>query len=251
MSSTTCSSSTSIAKSGIRPTSERTRNLWKLPVGIAQHVVEEAVLLVPQLIVAAAHVLHRAADVDEVLEELRRHRLVGAVVVRQLQGDAHHVEAEQAHPAGRVGLLEDRAVRQPLAAVDDGDVVEAEEAAFEDVVPLAVDLVDPPREVDQQLVEAASRGTARSALPGARLLDVVHAPARPGMHRRIEVGELPLVRRDLAVGVLELLEQQQPELLLRELRIDERERDAVKREIPRGEPRDIPTCPASTARASS
>ena len=53
---------------------------------------------------------------------------------------------------------------QRLAAVDDGDVVQAEEAALEDVVALAVDLVDPPGEVDQQLVEAASPG--RRGRPG-------------------------------------------------------------------------------------
>ena len=50
-----------------------------------------------------------------------------------------------------------------LAAVDDGDVVEAEEAALEDVVALAVDLVDPPGEVDQQLVEAALEEVAVGA----------------------------------------------------------------------------------------
>ena len=45
------SSSRSTANSGIRPTSERTRNLRYAAVGAAQHVVEEAVLLVPQLVV--------------------------------------------------------------------------------------------------------------------------------------------------------------------------------------------------------
>ena len=42
------------------------------------------------------------------------------------------------------------------------------------------------------------------------------------MDRRIQVGELPLVGRDLPVRVLELLEQQQPELILREHRVDQR-----------------------------
>ena len=79
-------------------------------VGIAQHVVEEAVLLVPQLIVAAAHVLHGGGDVDVVLEELDRQPLVDAVLLRQLQGDAHQVQAEHPHPAGGVGLFEHDAV---------------------------------------------------------------------------------------------------------------------------------------------
>ena len=40
-------------------------------------------------------------------------------------------------------------------AVEDADVVEAEEAALEDVAPLGVLAVDPPGEVEQQLVEDA------------------------------------------------------------------------------------------------
>ena len=99
--------------------------------------------------------LHGVRDVDVVLEELRRQPLVDRVLLGQLERDAHQVQAEHPHPAGGVGLLEHRAARAGLAAVDDRDVVEAEEAALEDVVALAVDLVDPPGEVDQQLVEAA------------------------------------------------------------------------------------------------
>ena len=44
---------------------------------------------------------------------------------------------------------------QPGRAVERADVVEAEEAAFEDVVAFGVLAVDPPREVDQQLLEDA------------------------------------------------------------------------------------------------
>src|SRR2546423_11569157 len=33
----------------------------------AQYVIEEAVLLIPELIIALAHVLHRRADIDVVL----------------------------------------------------------------------------------------------------------------------------------------------------------------------------------------
>ena len=107
--------------------------LVKAAIRIAEDVIEESILFIPQLIVAAAHVLHGAADVDEVLEELRGHRLVGTVLVRQLERDAHHVQAEESHPARRVGLFENGATGQPLAAIDHGDVVETEEAAFEDV----------------------------------------------------------------------------------------------------------------------
>ena len=86
--------------------------LLRAAVGVAQHVVEESVLAVEQLHVAAAHVLHRVRDVDVMLEELSRHPLVDRVVARKLERDPHQVEAEHPHPAGRVGLLEHRATRR-------------------------------------------------------------------------------------------------------------------------------------------
>src|SRR5262249_33981765 len=74
----------------------------------------------------------------------------------------------------------------------------------------------------------------------ADAVHVVDAPDRPCVHGGIEIGELPLVRRDLSVRMLELLEKHQPELFLGVVRIDEREDDAVKSEVPRGEPRILP-----------
>src|SRR5499425_1208507 len=50
-------------------------------VRIAENVVEETVLLVPQLIVARAHALHGRGHVDVVLEELRGQALVGVVLL--------------------------------------------------------------------------------------------------------------------------------------------------------------------------
>ena len=65
------------------------------------------------------------------------------------------------------------------AAVEHADVVQAQEAALEDVVALGVLAVDPPGEVEQQLVEDALQegAVARAAL---LLLDLVDAPGRPG-----------------------------------------------------------------------
>ena len=206
---------------------------------MAQHVVEEPVLAIEQLHVAAAHVLHRGCDVDVVLEELRRHSLVDRVVARELERDPHQVEAEHPHPAGRVGLLEHRAARARLAAVDHRDVVEAEEPTLEHVVAVAVDLVDPAREVHQELVEAALEPLA----VGVAVADPIHVvdpPHRPRVDRRVEIAELPLVGRQLPAWVLELLKQKHPELILGELRVDQRERHALEREVPCGEPRILP-----------
>ena len=65
------------------------------------------------------------------------------------------VVAVERHPRGAVGLLEVTAGRQRLRAVEDADVVEAEEAAGEEIVALRVLAVDPPGEVEQQLLERA------------------------------------------------------------------------------------------------
>src|SRR5215472_18062840 len=52
--------------------------LGERSVGEAQHVVEEAVVFIPQRVLPAAHVLHRGADVDVMLEKLEGEALVGS-----------------------------------------------------------------------------------------------------------------------------------------------------------------------------
>ena len=116
-------------------------------VGELERVVEEAVLLVPQ-----PAPVHRRGDPDGVLDERRLEVLVGRVVLGQHGRDPQHVQAVLEHPGGRVGLLELGPGRQ-VRPVEGADVVEAEEAAREEVVALLVLAVQPPGEVDQQLVE--------------------------------------------------------------------------------------------------
>ena len=60
-------------------------------------------------------------------------------------------------------------------------------------------------------------------------IHVIDAPHGPSMHRRIEIRELPFVSRYLPVRMLELLEQQEPQLLFRKLWIDYRKRRTMKR----------------------
>src|ERR1700693_3550417 len=127
----------------------------EVPIGKAQDIIEEAIVFVPQLIVAAAHFLHGRPDVDKMLEELCCQLLIRAIALSQFQGDAHQIKTEETHPASGVGLLKNGATRQLLPAIHHGNVVEPEESAFENVVALAVFPVDPPCEVDQQLVQTA------------------------------------------------------------------------------------------------
>ena len=131
------------------------------------------------------------------------------------------------------------ATRQLGAAVEHADVVQPEETALEDVVALAVLAVHPPREVQEQLVEdALQEGAVRR--PAEPPIDLEDAPRRPGMDRRVDVGEVPLVGRQLPVWVHEPLARQQHELVLREVGVDEGERDRVEREVPGGEPWVLP-----------
>ena len=102
-------------------------------VGQVQLVVVELVLLVPQADAGFADVGHGLGDVQEVLEELGGDVLVDGVVQGKLERDAHEVQAVHRHPAGAVGLVEMAAVGQRRAAVEDADVVQAEESALEDV----------------------------------------------------------------------------------------------------------------------
>ena len=64
-------------------------------------------------------------------DELEDHVPVVGIGPRQLGGDFQHVLTEEGHPSGAVGLFEVAAGRQRRAAIEDADVVEAQEATLE------------------------------------------------------------------------------------------------------------------------
>src|SRR5436190_9782417 len=129
-------------------------------------------------------------DVEEVLEELRSHVLIRVVVPRQLQGDREHVEAVRRHPTPSVALVEPHVIGK-LTAVEDANVVEAQEAALEDVATLGVFAIHPPSKVDEQFVKDTFEELCVTLAPRATL-DLIHAHSGPGMDRRVYVAELPL-----------------------------------------------------------
>ena len=73
---------------------------------------------------------------------------------------------------------------------------------------------------------------SRSPSPRLRLFEAVGEDGGPGVHRRVDVAEVPLVGRDLAVGVHVPLAQHQLELLLAEVGVDERQGEDVEGEVP-------------------
>ena len=177
--------------------------------------------------------VHRIGNPDEVLDELVRDLLVHGVVFGQDEGYLQHALAVERHPRGTVRLLQMTAGRQGTRAVEDADVVEPEEAALEHVVAVGVLAIDPPGKRDQQFVEGGFEKSA-IAFAGLFFFDLVDTPHRPTDHGRINVAVIPFVGRDLAVGVLVPLAQDDIELALREMRIDQRQRDAGRGGVARG-----------------
>ena len=157
----------------------------------------------------------------------------------ELGGDLQHPLAVERHPRRAVGLLERATAGQRRRAIEDPDVVQAEEPALEQVAVVGVLAVDPPGEVRQQPVEHPRQELAVALAPDLGLA-LVHVQRRPRGHRRVDVAEVPLVRRDLAVRVQIPGAEQQLDLRLGEVDVDQRQRRAVKREIPRREPRILP-----------
>ena len=80
-------SKVSTAKSGIKPTIERTLSGKALAVGQDQDVVDKTIFAVPKLDALAADIVHGSANIDKVLEELARDIFVGGIFLGQLQGN--------------------------------------------------------------------------------------------------------------------------------------------------------------------
>ena len=149
----------------------------------------------------------------------------------ELHRELQHVLAEQGHPRRAVRLLQVAAGGQRGAAVEDADVVEAEEAALEHVLAEAVLAVHPPGEVQQQLVERRLE-EIEVHLAAQGLLGAMQEERRKGVDRRVHVAEVPLVGRHLAVGVQVGAAEHQVHLLLGEVGVDDRERQRVEGQVP-------------------
>ncbi len=169
-------------------------------IGQAEHVVEEPVLLVPHFVGGLPHAVHGPGDLEEVLHELQCEVLIAGIGRGQLDGELQHVLAEQRHPRRAVRLLQLTPRGQRRAAVEDPDVVEAEKSPFEQVATGRVFAVHPPREVDEQLLERVAEKVDVDS-PVFMRRRTVREKRGPRMDRRVDVAEVPLVGRELAVRV--------------------------------------------------
>ena len=121
----------------------------------AKVVVVKLVLLVPQTERTFLDAIDGGGDAEKMLKEFGGDVLVDAVVPGQFQRDAQQVQTIHRHPARAVGLIDESAGRQRFAAVEHADVVESQETALKNVPALRVLAVDPPGEIEQQLVKNA------------------------------------------------------------------------------------------------
>ena len=111
---------------------------------------------------------------DELEDQVGRRPLTGAV---EDGGDGAHGQGVEGHPPGGVRLLQGAPDRK-VGAVDRPDVVQPEEAALEEVAAVRVLEVDPPGEVDQQLVEDPAEEVEVAAA-----VDGEHLQGGPGLDR--------------------------------------------------------------------
>src|SRR5271156_5492772 len=118
-------------------------------VGKAQHIVVEAVFLIPHSDVIRAHIIERRRNREEVMEKLEHHFDVGFVLFCEHYGELEHVLSEEAHPRSAVRLFKPATHGQCAGAIECADVVQPEEAALEDIVATGILAVDPPGEVNQ------------------------------------------------------------------------------------------------------
>src|SRR6185369_1831753 len=93
--------------------------------------------------------------------------------------------------------------------------------------------IDPPGESHHQFLKSKVEPIGVSfSITG--LLETVRKYCGPGLNGRIDVAEIPFVCRKLPVRMLIVRLEHQIQLLFAEVRIDDSQRQYVKREVPRG-----------------
>src|SRR6185437_104060 len=196
-----------------RDQSDERPNLERIGLSIRkmQHVIEESIFLVPELDFFPTDVVHGSADVDEVLKELARHIFVGPIITRQLQCDRKHIQAIHPHPTCRIRLFDMTTGRQGRAPIKDPNVVEAQKPTLKDILPLGIFSIDPPRKVQEQLMEHSLEENPITD-SSSFFFDLIDSPCSPGMNRRVDVAKRPLICRNLTVRVHVPFSQHQNEL---------------------------------------
>src|SRR5262249_49265752 len=139
------------------------------------------------------------------------------IVIRQNQRNLQHVLAVKRHPSSAVGLIQMATRGKGSAAIKDPDVVQSEKATGEDVLPLRIFPVDPPVKIQHQALKRSFQETQIG--PAKLLFHVVQKQRCPCMHGRIYVTEVPLISRNLSVGVCVQISQHEQQLVLSKVKV--------------------------------
>src|SRR5215831_5761798 len=201
-----------------------------MSIGKPEDVIIETVFFVPHRIVMIANPIHRVGDPNEVFIETVSQSLIDRVVLGKDNGELTHDLAIQSDPCGTIGLFDNSAGGQVGAAIKHANVVQAEKSSGEDIAPLRVFAVYPPGEIEQQALEALFQKL--DVGPARLILNLVQEQRSPGMDRRINVAKVPLVRRNLSIGMQVEIMQHQKLLLFGEIEINQRQGEGMKRQIP-------------------
>src|SRR4029077_8564791 len=106
-----------------------------------------------------------------------------------------------------------------------------EEAALKNISAFGIFAIHPPGEVEQEFLKDAFQKHS-VALATALFFNFVYAPSGPGVHRWVDVAEGPLIGGQLPVGMHVPLASHQNELFLGEIRIHQRQSNAVESQVP-------------------
>src|SRR5271165_2848967 len=106
---------------------------FRASVGPSQYVVVEAIFLVPHSLRALS--VQGTRDEEKVVDKPHGQVFEGRVVCGDLDSNLKHVLAEERHPSRAVRLLQMAPSRERRCAVEDADVVQAEETTLEDIFP--------------------------------------------------------------------------------------------------------------------
>ena len=147
---------------------------------------------------------HGLGNLQEVLEEFRRDLFVDVVVIREFQSDSHQIQAVHRHPTGAVRLVNVSARGQGSAPIEYADVIKAEEPTLKNVASGGVLAIDPPGEIQHQLVKNAFQESkitriVRIPLTAVLAIDLKDAPGCPPVDRRVDVAKSPFVGGQLPV----------------------------------------------------
>jgi hypothetical protein len=161
-----------------------------------EHVVEEAVLLVPHADAVVGASVIALRNEEEVLEELVGDVLVARAVTASSSAIASRLRQYIPSSSSRRPA---RASRRAAArcSVEDADVVEPEEAALKTLLPDASFWFTHHVKFSISLWKMPRGSRDRPSVDLA--IDLVDAQRRPRVHGRIHVGERPLVRGELSV----------------------------------------------------